>query len=289
MCAHAESMTPAISRLDPTYPLCWEDPHTLRLGFDRALARIPHPTAAAQRLLAALQRGMPTGGMTQAVERTGVTPAERHTLLAQLAPLLVTEHVALPNPQLSAAAPEPLFRVAICGNDVAAPRIHAAIERANWQASVCTSAQITGQPLPQARPDVCIVIERFLEPPATFQSLTNHDLPHLSIRFTDRSIFVGPLVLPDQAPCMTCVQLADATIDPGIPVLAAQLLGTQPAAQTPASVEHAAALALTFLQHWRAGKTWPHATRLRTTVSEGLPHPVPDQHTVTKHSACACA
>ena len=51
-------MTDARLQFRPELPLCWEDPHTIRLGFDRAIARLERPSAGAQRLLSALRVGI---------------------------------------------------------------------------------------------------------------------------------------------------------------------------------------------------------------------------------------
>ncbi len=55
---HDDHMTPDEIALDPTFPLCWEDTETLRIGFDRAEVRLRAPSPAAQRFVDKLRTGL---------------------------------------------------------------------------------------------------------------------------------------------------------------------------------------------------------------------------------------
>ncbi|MGK0714532.1 hypothetical protein ACR5KS_00440 [Leucobacter sp. W1153] len=346
-------MKESFACIDPALPLCWEDPETLRLGFDRAEARIVAPSAATQRLLGVLQRGLPLSELPRASLRVGATAAERRALIELVAPVLVTRPIergarnpnrsarntvpgtasrtaldtvmgtvmgtalgtsrrntrVLPVPDLAAQ-----FRVAVLGVGGATESLCHAISRAGWvpldwptipsdaltdnrpprDASPLGKTRHSGDqpgsmtPV-QAQPDLCIVVERFMEPPATFHALATSGVPHLTLRFTDRSVRIGPLVVPGRAPCVNCLHLTEVAADPGLPALAAQLQGGFPAAETPASVEVASALALAYVHRWLSGSDWSHATQLRLAVVDGMPSPVPEEHSVLVHPDCACA
>lgn len=69
-------MPPTLIRIEPGLPLCWEDEHTLRFGFDRAELRIPAPSASEQRLLGALLSGVRSDRFGAVLRRLGVTRTE---------------------------------------------------------------------------------------------------------------------------------------------------------------------------------------------------------------------
>lgn len=365
-------MKESFACIDPALPLCWEDPETLRLGFDRAEARISRPSAGTQRLLGVLQRGLPLSQLARASLLVGATAAERCSLIELIAPVLITRPLegrdggtrsnarggerdrtsgrkrespdekpgdgthgrsrgtrrGRPEVLVSPVEASP-FQIAILGSGGAAESLRSAVARAGWvpvgwptlpsdaiaahahHGKKISGGEISGEERPRSErtsneptsgeptssefmrarytPGLCIVVERFMQPPATFHALAAAGVPHLAVRFTDRSVRIGPLVIPGRAPCVSCLNLSDVAADPGIPVLAAQLQGRFPAAETPASVEIASALALTYVHRWRRDSDWPHETQLRLTVAEEIPDPIPEEHSVLPHPSCACA
>lgn len=63
--------------------------------------------------------------------------------------------------------------------------------------------------------------------PQTAALLVKDGTPHLIARVEEQLGIVGPLVLPGHSPCLRCLDLVRAVVDPGWPALAAQL--SQPA------------------------------------------------------------
>lgn len=281
-------MTDSIARIDPALPLCWEDPQTLRFGFDHAEVRIPQPSAATQRLLGALRQGLPVAALTQVSQQLGATAAERRELLELVAPVLLPESPAL-GAEAGRPADRPPLRIAVSGAGEAAEHLHAVIARAGWAPTKWGGPTLADDGGLPADVDLCIVVERFMAPPSTFLALSGTSLPHLSVRFTDRSVRIGPLVLPGRTPCVNCVALAEVDADPGLPLLATQLSGQAPAAESPMSAALAAALVLSFVHRWQTGSPWPHHAQLRLAVAEGLPALVPAELRVRHHPACVCA
>lgn len=93
-------------QIDPALPVVWEDETTLRVGFDRPVARVSAPSPAAQRVVAWLIRGASADELAR--ECTQVT--ER--VLAALSPALVTRAARGPGstgttPTLSPHTPPP--------------------------------------------------------------------------------------------------------------------------------------------------------------------------------------
>lgn len=301
-------MKESFACIDPALPLCWEDPQTLRLGFDHAEARITAPSAGTQRLLGVLQRGLPLSELPRASLLVGATAAERRALIELVAPVLVTRPIGGANGstraisrggsngerrETSAVGTAPVdtrrLRIAVLGRGGAAESLRSAVGRAGWESlnwSLLPSEALASE---HVTPDLCIVVERFMEPPATFHELAASGVPHLAVRFTDRSVRIGPLVIPGRAPCISCLHLREVAHDPGLPALAAQLHGRFPAAETPASAEFASALALAFVHRRWDESDWQRVTQLRLTVERGMPSTIPEEHSVLAHPDCACA
>ncbi len=309
---------PSLTRVDPALPLCWEGPDTLRLGFDRAEVRIPSPSAATQRLLDALRAGVPFGTLNRVAQHVGASAVERRALVERLAPVLIScaaEEAEAAAAEIAAAgiaaagiegaetATAARMRVAVHGRGDAATILRAASERAghevtHWDPGVELRHPAERYPDgrspephptdPSPPPDLVIVIERFLLPPRTTELLVEREIPHLLVRFSDRSVRVGPLLLPGGGPCTVCVTLHDTDADPSLPTLAAQLPGSTPSSETPACAEMAAAMAMGVIHHWMAGAEWPRRLRLRAEVRGGLPMPEIGSETVTAHPECGC-
>lgn len=317
----APAPAPALTRVDPALPLCWESPDTLRLGFDRAEVRIPSPSAATQRLLDALRAGVPFGTLNRVAQHVGATAAERRALVERLAPVLVscvaaepaeadtdtdteadaeatgitaaTTDTAAATATSIATTTTTRLRIAVHGRGDAATILREASVRAGhevvrWNPGLESQCADEPEPNPIPPSDLVIVVERFLLPTRTTQLLIEHEIPHLLVRFSDRSVRVGPLVLPGSGPCTVCVTLHDTDGDPSLPTLAAQLPGSTPASETRACAETAATMVMGVIHHWIAGAEWPQVLRLRAEVREGLPMPVIDSETMTRHPACGC-
>jgi len=256
-------------RLDPTLPMVWEGPDALRFGFDRAEARVVAPSAAAQRFLAELRHGRSRRPLPQIAQAAGLSAEERDALLALLAPLLQ-------DPSPPPATPP---RVRVRGSQPAAATLAAAIQRV-------TGADVSGSD----DADLTLIIERFIRPPAGTQRLLAAGAPLLIVRFTDRSVTVGPVHSPHEGPCPHCALLLDAARTPALGAIAAQVLGEHPAAETPASVEVTAALTATLVSQWWGGDPEPRHHRYRIAVDGGgIPNPVVTRERVARHPDCACA
>ncbi len=79
------------------------------------------------------------------------------------------------------------------------------------------------------------------------------DVPHLYVTTDERGAQVGPLVIPGQGACGTCVGLARATVDPDWPLLSLQLAAGRTLPWCPPDVAaHAAALVAGALGWWRS-------------------------------------
>ena len=78
----------AFLRIDPGIPIVWSTPDRLRFGSDHAVLEIDQPSPRAQRLIAALRRGLHERHLADLRLLTGISSEEATPLLARLAPVL---------------------------------------------------------------------------------------------------------------------------------------------------------------------------------------------------------
>ncbi len=306
------AMNDTITRIRPDLPLCWEDPDTLRVGFERAQARVRHPSPGAQRLIGALVSGIAPRRLSREAQRLGATPQEARELLTALSPAL--ESVPAPGaPDREApirtapdgdgstgraplhgasrgdarrrtaapAAAQRSLRALVCDDGREVPGLRAAL-------SATGLCALDEQPSLEQGYELVVHVERFLEPLERAQRWLSLAVPHLLIRFTDRTVTVGPLVSELGAPCHTCCALTMLDEDPAYPVLAAQLYGSSPRTETAAGAHMAAAFAAMLIGRWRAGDPSARATRAIIPMRRGQVSDAPRLVSVAPHPECAC-
>lgn len=267
-------MNSAHISLDPAFPICWENLDTLRVGFDRAAVRLPAPSPAAQRFLAALRTGVEQEELTSLAKRAGLSAREQRVLMRRLDPVLVRGSAHATSPDLTTL---PAMTLAVFGRGVFAHGIRERLALAEY-------------PLVSAgeRPGFAVLVEEFLHGTALAQSLLADGVPHIPIRVTDQHLFLGPAVLPGGAPCLSCVELHQLDVEPALHVLGAQLANETPAAATAACTELASASVLAMLRRWQHGSTELARIRLSYPVVRGLPSPIPAVERIPPHTSCGC-
>ena len=107
--------------------------------------------------------------------------------------------------------------------------------------------------------DLTVIVS---EGPEVDRVVTDHllrqDQPHLLVRSLGDAVWIGPLVLPGQTPCVRCTDLVRTDADPGWPVVLAQLGRLRlplPALLRDWAASTAAAQALAFLAGGRPETT----------------------------------
>ena len=275
-------MTAALTRIDPNYPVCWEDPDTLRVGFEYPIARLHDPSAGAQRFVGALRRGIDPRLLAHEAAQAGATLAEARTVLEQLGPAL--RHGATADRESADSTDPPAMLVVMCtgGRDVPALR-HAL-------------AAGTGCRFIAARPaddalgiDLVILVERYWAPLERAQRWLMAAVPQLIIRFTDGAVHIGPLVSATGGPCHTCLSLERVERDAATAALAAQLDGTPVRSERPETAVLAAAHAAELIGRWRSGDVRAHRTRVIVPVADGLCSEPPSVEQFQPHLQCACS
>lgn len=273
---HDGEMQPYTIRIDPALPVCWENTDTLRIGFDQAEVLVTRPTAGVQRFIGMLRQGVPSTQLNSATRKAGISVSTRQKLMLQLSHVLVHEAILSP---IARPMPQPQSTARTCevlGEGPFASRLRSALAIAGFS------------PAQDSAPEFAIVVEYFREPAARAQHLLISGVPHLPIRLSDRSMTLGPLVLPGGAPCLSCLELHGSRDEPLASLLAAQLLGEVPASATERCAERASALIIALHEHWLAGVPELTQCRLRYPVRNGIVGIIPTTEAVSGHRECAC-
>ena len=127
--------------------------------------------------------------------------------------------------------------------DVGRSRGEAARERLRSAVPSTTSDDL-------ARPDLVVLAPTRLEHLDEARRLLLDGTPHLLAEVRGTTGVVGPLVLPGRTPCLRCLDLTRADLDPGWPALAAQLASSgrgQQACDGPLALAVAAQAAMQVL------------------------------------------
>lgn len=138
-------------------------------------------------------------------------------------------------------------------------------------------------------PDVLVVVESWAAEPGRAEVLLGSGVPHLSVVVREADTLVGPLVVPGTGPCLRCLDLHRADLDPAWPLLLSQLTApewadaepaTEPGPVAAVSAGLAAAAALVVLDGLApaVGRTW----------EVGLPDAVPRERSWRVHPDCGC-
>lgn len=259
-------------KIDPNLPLCWEDPETLRVGFERPHARLHDPSPGVQRLLYALLRGIDTRRIAESASAAGLTTQEAETVIDALAPALV--------PHTASQAHEARLRIAVSDDGRPVP----------WLAETIAASGLCDLNYDYERelPDLILYVERFLEPLERAQSWLIAGVPQLLLRFTDAAVYVGPIIEPPGAPCHMCVTLEFIARDTAYPVLAAQLASVTPKSETRAAISIAASFAGAFMSGWVTGAEHVRTTRVVIPTTPALMAASPRTEPVDAHPECAC-
>ncbi len=242
-------------RLDPRRPIVWRTPHSLQIGVDPVLAVLDDVSEGDARLIDALAVGVPRSGLEMLAELAGVDRRRVDALLVALAGALVGEPVA------PAARP-----IAVVGTGLGAQRIAAVLIDAGYTVTLSTpgAATRTGRTTPRSRPAAVVLVSAHVVDPAEHQRWLRSDVLHVPVVFGEAAVRVGPLVDPGRSACLACVEQHRTLDDPAWPAVAAQLWGTEAAAEVSALATEAAVEVLRLLR----SRTLERSIRLDSETGE---------------------
>ena len=236
-------------RLDPRRPIVWRTPHSLQIGVDPVLAQLDDVGDGDARLVDALAVGVTRAGLAMLAEHAGVPAPRVETLLASVAPALVTTTAG--DPAGAVARPT----IAVVGRGVGAQRVAGVLLEAGHPVTLLAPG--TAETAARGRrPAMAVLVTTHVIDPLEHLRWLRADVPHLPIVFGEAAVTIGPLVAPGATACLGCVERSRALDDAARTAIASQLWGAPAAAESPALATEAAVEALRML---RAGIPNPDA------------------------------
>ncbi len=243
-------------RIDPAHPPLWRTPTTLQFGrSDRA--RLEDPALWQLQVIRELSKGVPEVGVTALARSLGVAAVDVDALIATLSPVIVSTGRVL------RVTVEIVDDPAACYG----ARIRDGLRDVGLDASLADAPE----------PDAVVLVAAQALHPRRAAAWMREDIPHVGIVLGAGEAEVGPLVLPGQSACLSCVAAHERDRDPAWPLVTAQLIGREdpvgPAGLAAEAALHAGRLLLTG----RGGLS------LRLTLATGAEH----RHW-ERHPECSC-
>lgn len=260
-----------ILTIDRGLPIAWENLETMRIGFESAIVKLHDPSPAAQRFIELLRKGVQLEHLRFSQQHSGVTENDMQTLMQVLAPVLRE----VDGGDILELAPTP---------SVSVNEEHAKDPTYIYQLFAQHGFELAHN---LSHADFVVHVERFLRPAQ--HSLIYHEkgIQHIPIRFTDRSIYIGPLVTPGDPLCLFCLELQQLQRTPELAIIAAQLCQKTPATENDATMQFAVHMVASLMRHSPQPST--HKNQLRFSVNNGVVNPYGESIRVKPHPECSCA
>jgi len=229
---------PRSLRLPDHVPVVWRDPDTLQIGVERALVVLRGVSRVEEAVVAALVAGRGDGGVTALAAQLGADAGSVAAAVQRLEPALLDR-----GPRSAA----PLVRLAGAGPLAdAVGRLAQAEGLGVLRVDAESVAGSPGDPRSASSTPagLGLVVSGLVPDPCVTAEWVRHDVVHLVVRSGDRSVRVGPVVVPGVTACVRCLHLHDGETDPAWPALAGQLVTASPAPLSSLVVHEAAAAAV---------------------------------------------
>lgn len=261
--------TTRILAIPKHFPITWTQEGALRLGCDAPAITIPQPEPGLYKFLSALRRGIPTHALELEAERFGLTKTRVRGVMSQIGELLI---------------------------DISGKNVHARDQRV-----VLTGAQTTHGffknmliaagnyvSLQRESPaDLIVHVEHYVSDPSLPARWLATGIPVLLVRFSDRSVQVGP-VLGDEGPCLHCVNQSRQEEDPEWTFCASQLVDRIPPTIDPPILTLAGAHVVDVVDRWKRHAFVSDAGITRIEAHQGA-SPTVHFDSLEPVSGCACS
>lgn len=259
--------------IDPTLELVWRDPHTVQIGVDPARAVVALPGPAEERFLLGLRHETPRHALPALADRCGCPPAAAAALLAEAGPTLLEMR------------PEPLARVEVLGVVPLADLLEAHLVGEGVAVTRTRAPRGGPVPLPDPAPHLAVAVTEHVLDPAVRAAWSRRRVPHLSVVLGDGRIRIGPLVEPDDGPCLQCAELDRVDEDPHWPTVVAQVWGRGARPLSPYRASVVAARVVATVLDRLPGTTGTATGRQEQIERTDLTVRI---RTVPQHPRCAC-
>ena len=200
-------------RLDPARPLVWRTPFSLQVGVEPPVIVLDELSADDETVIELLRAGVTRPMLDDVVTSHGWSPARVDRLLERLSPVL------------SDATPPTLagLDVTLDGGTRDTAGLRSLLAALGAEVSIGAERARRAASGAGARQRVAVVVSHYVVSPRAAAHWLRADVPHLLVRFGDRSIRVGPLVAPGAGPCAACLELQRTDRDAAWPAMAVQL------------------------------------------------------------------
>ena len=217
---------PALTRLDPRYPLLWRDENTVQFGLEGAV-RVSVDEPWVEPLLDRLRTGIRQGSFDVVAHGVGAPRAAARRMLETLRPVLAKD---------APAAPPVWIDDLNISDGRTVERMRQALEDEGIDEAPRGTAGA-----------VAVVVIGGAAASLQLAPYLRDDVPHLPVGFEHEAALIGPLVVPGHTPCLSCRDAHERQRDAAWPTLHAQLVGREVAISA-ARIGHAAALVARVLR-----------------------------------------
>lgn len=251
--------------IDSNTPVLWRSPHSLQIGLERDVVLFESLSTLDEVMIAALRRGVSAGGLAFVARAAGGTTSDAVRMATRLAGHLGGHSDGPGTTQITSTARTVAGeRILLDGSGPAVADIARALRGAGIPLELFDERHAPrGLPAGSPDPDLVLIIDRFVLPPARYREWLSRDIAHLPVLFGERTVTIGPLIRPGRGPCLYCLELARTEADSCWPVLASQLAGSPARSESPTIALAVAAR----LAGWLAG---PPRQRLQRFAASSL-------------------
>lgn len=221
-------------RFLPHTTLVWRDPSTVQIGVERAYVVLHEVSAFDERFVWAVAAGLGDGGVGAILAQIGGERGSADRLVARLEPALD------PRPTEG----QPALSVLLHGAGPIADDAGRLLQAEG------VPVRLAADPLPARRaaapgaPVLGLLVGGLALDPVTASSWVRDDLSHLLVRTGDRSVRIGPLVIPGRTACSRCLHLTAGDVDAAWPAIAGQLSGRPVVIPRPLVIRESATVAV---------------------------------------------
>ncbi|MFB2556618.1 TOMM precursor leader peptide-binding protein [Herbiconiux liangxiaofengii] len=277
-------------QLSPGHPLVWRTPHEVQLGVEQPVLRLGAVDADREFLLQVLRKGVSLPVLVTLAAGRGISAVDVERLVHEVQPALGPGSAGGAGGAGGAgcvggsSGPSGLVGavVGVEGRGAAVPQLLQVVQRAGARVQQRLE-----------RCDVGVLVSHFATAPRRAAPWLRADIPHLLVEFGDRSIRIGPVVVPGETACAECLELRRKDEDACWPALASQLAVRIAPTADALGVPLAAALAAGALGEHLAAKARGEPSRWQSAALRvrpgGLAAPAAFAiEPVSPHPRCGC-
>lgn len=245
-------------RLNPDHPLVWRSPRTLQFGVEEPVVQLDAVDESREMVLGLASTGVSRPVLEALASARRIPPARVDEILVELEPVLGQP---LPADPLRGRC------LALDGHGAAAAAVARLLEQLGARVrplSPGAPREGPGRAEAGAQVHLAVVVSHYATAPRRAARWLRADVPHLLVEFGDRSIRVGPVVVPGRGPCAMCLELERVDLDGAWPAIATQAARrTAPSADPLGIATTAPLVARVIVEHLDTGGWAERALRAR--------------------------